>query len=140
MVSGMNPVPTPGVSGESPNSVHGALLWQAGAGLLGMMAAFLRYDVRVAAGLGFGVLIVMLTTLMLGRRIQGAAAIDPESGQRMLYAGAVMRFVLVLAALLVAFGLDLHLFAVAVGMLLAQAAMFMFAARGMRDQIKQKTV
>ncbi|OIO70922.1 MAG: hypothetical protein AUJ58_01465 [Zetaproteobacteria bacterium CG1_02_55_237] len=114
-----------------------ALLWQLGAGLFGMLAAVLCYDTKVALGLGFGVVIVMLSTMLLGRRIHDAAAADVESGQRMLYAGAVMRFVFVLAALVMAYSLGLHLLAVAVGMVLSQAAMFFFAASGLRAQFKR---
>jgi len=111
-----------------------ALRWQATAGLLGMLAALLRYDVKVVLGVGFGVLVVMLSTLMLGRRIHSAADSDPQSGQRMLYTGAVARFVFVLAALGLAFALGLHLLAVAGGMALAQATMFVFAATRFRNQ------
>jgi len=118
-------------------SVQIALLWQLGAGLLAMLTAVLFYDVQVALGVGFGVMIIMLSTILLGRRIHNAAATDPESGQRMLYAGAVMRFVLVLTALVMAYGLGLHLLAVAVGMVLAQVAMFVFAASGLRVQFKR---
>jgi len=124
-------------SGVSSRRVQVALLWQLGAGLVGMLATALRYDLMVVLGVGFGVLIVMLSTMLLGRRIHDAVAADTESGQHMLYAGAVMRFVFVLAALIVAYSLGLHLFAVAVGMMLAQAAMFFFAAGGLRAQFKR---
>jgi len=137
MDPGMNHMPLAANSGGSSYSVQIALLWQLGAGLLAMLTAVLFYDVKVALGVGFGVTIVMLTTILLGRRIHSAAATDPESGQRMLYAGAVMRFVLVLTALVMAYGLGLHLLAVAVGMVLAQAAMFVFAASGLRTQFKR---
>lgn len=111
-----------------------ALRWQATAGLLGMLAALLRYDAKVVLGVGFGALVVMLSTLMLGRRVRDATGSDPESGQRMLYAGAVARFVFVLAALALAFALGLHLLAVAAGMALAQAAMFAFAVSRFRNR------
>ena len=124
-------------SEESSSSVQIALLWQLGSGLLAMLAAALFYDLKVALGVGFGVMIIMLSTILLGRRIHSAAATDPESGQRMLYAGAVMRFVLVLTALVMAYGLGLHLLAVAVGMVLAQVAMFVFAASALRTQFKR---
>lgn len=120
-----------------PHGVQKALLWQFGAGLLAMLAAVLCFDVKAALGVGFGVMIIMLSTILLERRIHRAAATDPDSGQRMLYAGAVMRFVLVLTALVVAYGLGLHLLAVAVGMVLAQVAMFFFAASGLRVQFKR---
>ena len=51
-----------------------------------------------------------------------------ENGRRLLYTGAVFRFVGVLVALLLAYGLGLHLLAVAGGMLLAQIALFAYAA------------
>jgi len=133
----MNHMPLAADSGGSSHSVQRALLWQLGAGLVGMLTAVLCYDVKAALGTGFGVLIVMLSTMLLGRRIHGAAATDPESGQRMLYAGAVMRFMLVLTALIIAYGLGLHLLAVAVGMVLAQVAIFVFAASALRTQFKR---
>ncbi len=114
-----------------------ALFWQLGAGLAGMLVAVLCCGPRVSLGVGFGVLMTMLTTTLLGRRLQGAASTDPESGRRMLYAGAVMRFVLVLVALVVAYKLGLHLLAVAAGMLLAQLAMFAYAVRGLRGGMRQ---
>jgi ATP synthase I chain len=134
----MNKMPGFGDLGGS-RVIQTALLWQLGAGLSGMLAAVLRYGVKVALGVGFGVLIIMLTTILLGRRLHGAAETDPESGRRMLYAGAVMRFMLVLVALAVAYGLGLHLLAVAVGMLLAQSAMFFYAASGLCNKVRQGT-
>lgn len=131
------------VSRPAEGSVPGirsAMIWQLLAGIIGLGSAFLLYDVRVASGVGFGVLVVMLSTLLLARRIDGAANSDPQSGQRLLYSGAVVRFVCVLAALLLAYGIGLHLLAVAVGMVLAQAAMFGFALAGVRAQLRQGKV
>lgn len=132
----MNQTPDSGDLGGS-RLIRTALLWQLGAGLPGMLAAALCYGVKMALGVGFGVLIIMLTTILLGRRLHGAVAAGPEGGRRMLYAGAVIRFVLVLAALALAYGLGLHLLAVAAGMLLAQMAMFFYAASGLRTKVKQ---
>ncbi|HCS13631.1 MAG: hypothetical protein COS82_02260 [Zetaproteobacteria bacterium CG06_land_8_20_14_3_00_59_53] len=134
----MKDLPLPGAPEGSSLRIRPALLWQSGAGLVGVSSAFLFFDVRLAAGVGFGVLVVMLSTLLLARRIHGATASDPERGQQLLYTGAVVRFVFVLASLVVACGIGLHLFAVAVGMLLAQVAMFLFAVGGMRAQVKHK--
>jgi len=136
----MSLVPLPGSPGDSSSSVRLAALWQSGAGLIGMVPAYLYFDISVALGIGFGVLIAMLSTMLLARRISGAADTDPEQGQRLLYAGAAVRFVLVLMALVVAYKLGLHLLAVAGGMLLAQVAMFVFAVRGLRHQAGQHTV
>ena len=130
-------LPIDSASDGSSHGVQQVLLWQLGAGLFGMLSAASWFDLQVALGVGFGVVIVMLSTILLGRRIHQAADADPESGQRKLYAGAGMRFVFVLTALVVAFGLGLHLLAVAVGMALAQAAMFVFAVRGLRGQFKR---
>lgn len=130
----------PGVPEGSSLSIRSALLWQSGAGLVGIGSAFLLYGVMPACGVGFGVLLVMLSALLLARRIDGAAASDPERGQQLLYTGAVVRFMFVLASLVLAYGIGLHLFAVAVGMVMAQMAMFLFAVGGLRAQIKQKAV
>jgi len=118
-------------------SIRTALLWQLIAGLAGVIPAVLLFGLQLAVSLGFGVLISMLNTVMLGRRIHDAAMAEPEAGQRMLYAGAVKRFVLVLTALVLAYFLTLHLFAVAVGMLLAQVAVFAFAAGSLKDQFRR---
>ncbi len=117
--------------------IRTALCWQLGAGLAGMAAAVWFFDVGVALGLGFGVLVAMFSALMLGRRIDAAASAQPEIGQRMLYAGAVARFVTVLLALLLAYWLGLHLLAVAAGMLLAQVAIFAYAARHARQSFNE---
>jgi len=130
----MSSVSVSGLSGDSSGGIRLALLWQSGAGLIGMIPAYLYFDIKVALGIGFGVLIVLLSTVLLARRISGAADTDPELGQRLLYAGAAVRFVLVLMALVVAYKLGLHLLAVAGGMLLAQLAMFVFAVRGLKGQ------
>ncbi|MDQ6966276.1 MAG: ATP synthase subunit I [Mariprofundaceae bacterium] len=136
----MSFMPVSGSSGDSSSSVRLAALWQSGAGLIGMVPAYLYFDIKVALGIGFGVMIAMVSTMLLARRIAGAAGTDPEQGQRLLYAGAAVRFVFVLMALVVAYKLDLHLLAVAGGMLLAQAAMFVFAVRGFRHQAGRHTV
>jgi len=98
-----------------------------------MLAAAWFFNVGIAFGVGFGVLVAMLTAVLLGRRIDAAAMAQPELGERMLYAGAVLRFVAVLLALLLAYWLGLHLLAVAAGMLLAQVAMFVYAAKSARQ-------
>jgi len=117
---------------KSKLTIQATLFWQLGVGLTGALASWLYFDGPIAAGVGFGVLVTMLSSVLLGRRIDLAANVQPENGQRMLYAGAVSRFIMVLAALMLAHGLGLHLLAVAAGMLLAQIAMFVYAAVRMR--------
>jgi len=121
---------------KSKLTIQAALFWQLGVGIAGMLAAGLYFDAKIALGVGFGVLVTMLSSVLLGWRIDAAANAQPEHGQRMLYAGAVSRFVVVLAALMLAYGLGLHLLAVAAGMLLAQIAMFIYAAGKMRMSYK----
>jgi len=70
----------------------------------------------------------MLNSFFLATRCQRAGEADKANGQRLLYTGAVLRFLGVLAALFLAYGLGLHLLAVAGGMLLAQIALFAYAA------------
>jgi len=121
---------------KSPITLQAALFWQFGFGLAGCFVAGFYFDVRIALDVGFGVLVTMLSSVLLGRRIDTAANAQPDHGQRMLYAGAVSRFVVVLAALILAHGLGLHLLAVAAGMLTAQIAMFVYAAGRMRMNYK----
>jgi len=104
------------------------LYWQAGAGLAGMAVVALWFGNALALGLAYGVLLSIINSAWLIRRIEHAASLDPEHGQRLLYSGAAFRFAGVLAALLLAYGLGLHLLAVAGGMLLAQIASFAYAA------------
>jgi len=115
-------------------TIQAALFWQFGVGLAGVFAAGFFFGVWIASGVGFGVLVTMLSSVLLGRRIGAAAAAQPEDGQRMLYAGAVLRFVVVLLALMLALWLGLHLLAVAAGMVFAQGAMFVYAAKRMREE------
>ncbi|MDX8392701.1 MAG: ATP synthase subunit I [Mariprofundaceae bacterium] len=110
-----------------------ALFWQLGASVPAVLATTWVFGVGIASGVMFGVFVTMLSTVLLGRRIEAAAQAQPEAGQRMLYAGAVVRFIAVLVALVLAYGLGLHLLAVAAGMLLAQLAMFVYAAKTARQ-------
>jgi len=104
------------------------LYWQAGAGLAGMAVVALWLGNALALGLAYGVLLSIINSAWMIQRIGYAASLDPENGQRVLYAGAAFRFAGVLAALLLAYGLGLHLLAVAGGMLLVQIASFAYVA------------
>ena len=109
-----------------------ALGWQVVAGLVGVAGAAWGFGVAASAGVAYGVALAMLLAALLGRRVVAASGCKPQQGQRMLYAGAAGRFVLVLLALTLAWLLGLHLLAVAAGMLLAQIAIFAFAAKHAR--------
>ncbi len=108
--------------------VHGVMRWQFLAGLAGSVATYLILGVALALSLVYGVLLTMFSSFFLAARCRRAGEADKTGGQRLLYSGAAMRFLGVFAALLLACWLGLHLLAVAGGMLLAQLALFIFAA------------
>jgi len=110
-----------------------ALLWQAIAGLAGSVVSGVWLGALLALSLAYGVLLTILNSFFLARRVGRAADADKVSGQRLLYTGAVLRFVGVIVALLLAYRLGLHLLSVAGGMLLAQVALFAYAARHASD-------
>jgi len=109
-----------------------ALLWQVVAGLVGSVAVAAGFGAMLALSLAYGVLLAILSGFFLANRVGHAGKVDQVSGQRLLYTGAALRFVGVLAALLLAYKLGLHLLAVAGGMLLAQVALFIYAAQSAR--------
>jgi len=108
--------------------IRGVLCWQAVAGLAGSIAVAIWFDAVLMLSLAYGVLLTMFNSFFLASRVQRAGEADKVNGQRLLYTGAVLRFLGMLAALLLAYGLGLHLLAVAGGMLLAQIALFAYAA------------
>ncbi|GMQ99531.1 MAG: hypothetical protein BMS9Abin18_0349 [Zetaproteobacteria bacterium] len=110
------------------SGTRGVLFWQAVAGLAGSVAVVIWLNAALMLSLAYGVLLTMLSSFFLAARCQRAGEADKANGQRLLYTGAVLRFVGVLVALLLAYGLGLHLLAVAGGMLLAQIALFAYAA------------
>jgi len=108
--------------------MRGAMCWSLLAGLAGSIATYLALGVALALSLAYGVLLTVFSSFFLAVRCQRAGEVDKMTGQRLLYSGAAMRFLGVLAVLFLAYGLGLHLLAVAGGMLLAQLALFAFAA------------
>jgi len=109
-------------------AIRGTLFWQAIAGLAGSVAVAIWLNTVLALSLAYGVLLIMLNSFFLATRCQRAGEADKVNGQRLLYTGAVLRFLGMLAALLLAYGLGLHLLAVAGGMLLAHIVLFAYAA------------
>jgi len=109
-------------------AIRGVLCWQMVAGLAGSMVVVMLLGPMLMLSLAYGVLLTMLNSFLLASRVRRACEADKASGQSLLYAGAVTRFTGILAALLLAYGLGLHLLAVAGGMLLAQIALFAYAA------------
>jgi len=113
--------------------IRGVWVWQLVAGLTGSVAIGMWLGGMLALSVLYGVLLTVLNSFRLAHRVDRAGEVDQTSGQRLLYSGAALRFVGVLAALLLAAGIGLHLLAVAGGMLLAQVALFAYAARHAGD-------
>ncbi|MDX8410901.1 MAG: ATP synthase subunit I [Mariprofundaceae bacterium] len=88
----------------------------------GFVVFFVSWHVALAVlyGVGMG----LVNGYLMARRIEKASGMEMMSGQRVVYAGAVLRFVGVLLALGAAHLLGLHLLAVAGGYLVAQVASF----------------
>lgn len=105
-------------------------------GLLGSAVLILAGHPGFAPALFYGIALMMLNALWLMRRLERTKGLDAEAGQRSLYLGAAVRFVALLAGLLLAHLLGLHLLAVAAGMLLAQTVVFVCALLGYRKDYK----
>jgi len=63
----------------------------------------------------------------LASRLAKVDGLDVRHGQQSLYAGAAIRFIALIAGLLLAQLLGFHLLVVAIGMFIAQAALFISA-------------
>jgi len=109
---------------------------QALAGLTGFLAALFWFGPVIAWSLVFGAGLSVVTGYWLMRHTLHAAELEPEHGRRAMHAHAAMRLLFVLAALFLAYGLGLYLPAVAAGLFLAQASVYMYAVvhagKGMR--------
>lgn len=76
----------------------------------------------------FGVALMFLNNLWLARRVADSARLDAKGAKRLLYVGAVVRFFVLLLAMLLAYVFGLHLLFVAAGIFLAQAVVFVRTA------------
>ncbi len=81
-----------------------------------------------------GVLMMAANGWWLARRLGRLDGLSVEAGQRALYAGAAIRFVSLIAGLLLSHVIGLHLLWVATGMFVAQAAIFISALVGFRRE------
>ena len=105
-------------------------------GVVGFAVFILVGRSDLALALLYGVTLMMVNGWWLARRLEKTKGLDARAGQRSLYLGAAMRFVALLAALMVGHLLGLHLLGVAAGMLLAQAVVFICALLGFRKDYK----
>lgn len=96
-------------------------------GLLGFALLGALLSLNVAASFLCGVLLMTVNGWWLAARLEKGTAMDADSGQRSIYAGAALRFIALLAGLLLAYALGLHLLLVAVGMFVAQMVVFLLS-------------
>jgi hypothetical protein len=109
------------------------------AGVFGFFCLALAGRIEFAFALLYGVALMLANAAWLAHRLEKSASLDAAAGLRSLYMGAAVRFLALLAGLLLAYGLNLHLLVVASGMFLAQAIVFACAMTGfMKDQKENK--
>ena len=113
---------------EWTEAVRGTVRWQCISGLVAATVVIIWRGVMPGLAVAYGAGVGVLNALWLARRVARAAGVDPVAGQRILYLGAVLRFLGLIAALTVAHALGLHLLAVAGGLLVAQLAVFGYPA------------
>jgi hypothetical protein len=108
-------------------------------GFFGFAGLVLAGRIEFAFALLYGVVLMVVNAAWLAHRFRKTASLDVGASQRSLYQGAAIRFVALLAGLLLAQFLHLHLLIVAGGMFLAQAVVFACALSGfMKDQKENK--
>jgi len=83
-----------------------------------------------------GVMLMAANGWWLAIRLDRTEGLGVEAGQRSLYAGAVVRFVALLAGLLLAQVIGLHLLLIAAGMFIAQVVVFVSALVGFNRENK----
>jgi len=106
------------------------------AGVTGSMALAVFGQTVYALSFLSGVMLMAVNGWWLARRLDQTDGLTVEAGQRSLYAGAVVRFVALLAGLLLAQLIGLHLLLVAAGMFIAQAVVFVSALAGFSREKK----
>ena len=109
-------------------NVRATIRWQMILGLVAAAAVAVWLGPKFGLAVLYGAAFATLNSLWLARRVARAAVLDQVTGQRILYLGAVLRFVSLLGALILAHLLGLHLLAVAGGLLVAQLALFGYPA------------
>jgi len=97
------------------------------AGILGCLILLMLSYGAFAVAYFYGVLLMIVNAWLLARKLNQANELSVEAIQRSIYAGAAIRFVIVIAGLLLGHLLDLHLMVVAVGMFAAQVLVYMLA-------------
>jgi len=96
-------------------------------GVLGFLALAAFAQILYAISFFCGVLMMVANGWWLARRFEKTTGLSVESSQRSLYAGAAVRFMSLIAGLLLAQLIGLHLLLVAAGMFVAQVLVFVSA-------------
>ncbi|HKJ83614.1 MAG TPA: ATP synthase subunit I [Mariprofundaceae bacterium] len=137
----------PSHAGTDNRILNGRLIWsglrrilllQLAAGAVASSAAAWWQGPVIAAGVAYGIGFSMLNAFWLAQRMDRASRLDRANSQRVVYAGAVQRFLFLLLALFAAYRLGLHLLAVAAGMLVAQMAIFVYALSGASESVQDQ--
>jgi len=105
-------------------------------GTLGFIGLMLYDQPNAALSLLYGVAMMIVNALWLSRRLDKTRGMDADSGKRSLYIGAVLRFMALIAGLMLAHLAGLHLLVVAAGVFIAQAVVFVSAIVGFRKEYK----
>jgi len=95
-------------------------------GVIGFLLMALLGLVVYAASYVYGIGLMVVNGCWLAFRLARAGELAAEDGQQLLYVGAAFRFLALIAGLLMAQLLGLHLLVVAAGMFAAQAVLFIF--------------
>jgi len=103
-------------------------------GVVGFLLLAAFGQVIYALSFLYGVLMMTANGWWLARRLDGVDGLSAEAGQRLLYAGAAIRFVSLIAGLILAHVIGLHLLWVASGMFVAQAVIFISALVGYKRE------
>jgi len=104
------------------------------AGILGSLILLMLGYALFATAFFYGVLLMVVNAWLLARRLNQALEMSVEVIQRSIYAGAAIRFVILIAGLLLGHWLGLHLMVVAAGMFAAQVLVYMLALIDLRNE------
>jgi len=105
-------------------------------GALGFIGLMLYDQPNAALSLLYGVTMMVVNSLWLSRRLDKTRGMDADGSKRSLYIGAVLRFMALIAGLMLAHLAGLHLLVVAAGVFIAQAVVFVSAVVGFRKEYK----
>jgi len=103
-------------------------------GIAGFLILALISQSAFAFAYLYGVVLMVANGIWLAARLGKVRNMDAKGGQQSLYAGAAIRFIALIAGLLLAQMLKLHLLYVAGGMFIAQMALFLSALLEIRKK------